>query len=68
MSYLKPQENDEFKTNLSFSALLNCLDGNCTQDGLITVMTTNYLCNLDDALIRHCRVDEIIKFTYADKF
>ena len=62
------KENDEYKTNLSFSALLNCLDGHSTQNGLITVMTTNYLCNLDDALTRSCRVDTIIKFTYADKF
>lgn len=62
------KENDEYRTNLSFSALLNSLDGAVSQNGLIIIMTTNYLCNLDDALTRSGRIDKILEFTYADKY
>lgn len=61
------KENDEYKSNLSFSAILNCLDGLVSLDKLIVVMTTNYLCNLDKALVRSGRVDYSIEFSYADK-
>ena len=44
------KENDGFKSSLSFSALLNTLDGLAFRQGMITFMTTNYLCNLDSAL------------------
>jgi chaperone BCS1 len=58
---------DEYKNMISFSVLLNVLDGLSCKDGLITFMTTNYVENLDSALIRPGRVDHFIKFTYANK-
>lgn len=59
------KENDGFKSSLSFSALLNTLDGLAFRQGMITFMTTNYLCNLDSALKRPGRVDKIVHFDLA---
>lgn len=42
---------------ISFSALLNCLDGALYKQGTITIITTNHLDKLDEALIREGRVD-----------
>lgn len=61
------KENDGFKSSLSFSALLNTLDGLAFRQGTITIMTTNYLCNLDSALKRPGRIDKIIHFGLATK-
>ena len=59
------KENDGYKSSLSFSALLNTLDGLAFRQGTITIMTTNYLCNLDSALKRPGRVDKVIHFDFA---
>ena len=59
------KENDGFKSSLSFSALLNTLDGLAFRQGMITFMTTNYLCNLDSALKRPGRIDKILHFGLA---
>lgn len=42
---------------VSLDVLLNVLDGAGTPSGLITIMTTNYIERLDDALVRPGRVD-----------
>ncbi|CAG0899786.1 unnamed protein product [Cyprideis torosa] len=42
---------------ITFSGLLNCLDGVASSEGRILFMTTNYLERLDPALIRPGRVD-----------
>ncbi|XP_066603199.1 mitochondrial chaperone BCS1 [Prorops nasuta] len=42
---------------VTFSGLLNCLDGVASAEGRILFMTTNYLQKLDPALIRPGRVD-----------
>ena len=48
----------EGKTNaLSFSGLLNALDGISAQEGRLLIMTTNHLEKLDPALIRPGRID-----------
>ena len=56
---------DEFKNDVSFSAILNTLDGICENNGLIMFITTNHLDKLDAALVR--RIDYFIKFDYASK-
>ena len=61
------KENDGYKTNISFSALLNTLDGIAFRDEMISIMTTNYECNLDAALKRPGRIDKCINFTFATK-
>jgi mitochondrial chaperone BCS1 len=56
------------KTNLvSFSCLLNILDGLSGKSGLITFITTNYINRLDPALLRPGRIDLKLKISYATK-
>ncbi len=50
------------ETMISFSSLLNCLDGIATKRGLIVFLTTNHIERLDEALIRPGRVDSCIEF------
>ena len=49
---------------VSFSGILNLLDGVVRKHGLITVMTTNHPERLDAALLRPGRVDKHIKFEF----
>ena len=65
--FAERKKSDEYKNMISFSVLLNVLDGMSSKDGLITFMTTNYVEHLDSALIRPGRVDHFIKFTYANE-
>lgn len=53
--------------NLTFSGLLNALDGVLSVDGVITVMTTNHIERLDEALLRAGRVDRRFYFGMPDK-
>lgn len=61
------KKNDENKNMLTFSSILNSLDGMLSKHGLITIMTTNYKIHLDKALIRPGRVDYIMHFDYMKK-
>nr|QDY52364.1 ATPase family protein [Mimiviridae sp. ChoanoV1] len=61
------KENDGYKSNISFSALLNTLDGIAFRDEMISIMTTNYECNLDSALKRPGRIDLSLNFSFATK-
>lgn len=45
------------ETKITFSALLNCLDGVFSKNDVITIMTTNHIEKLDPALIRAGRID-----------
>lgn len=51
------ETNDGSKNKVALDVLLNVLDGAGTPSGLITIMTTNYIDRLDEALIRPGRVD-----------
>ncbi|KAF8422729.1 P-loop containing nucleoside triphosphate hydrolase protein [Tirmania nivea] len=51
---------------VSFSGLLNAIDGVASKEGRALIMTTNHRERLDEALIRPGRVDLQIKFAYAD--
>jgi chaperone BCS1 len=57
------RENIDPKTSISFSSLLNCLDGTFYKHGLITIITTNYIDKLDEALLRTGRMDVKIEIT-----
>ena len=61
------KKGDEYKNMVTFSGLLNALDGIFYKPGLITIMTTNYINRLDQALKRPGRIDYIVNFTYATK-
>ena len=54
-------------SGISFSGLLNALDGVASQEGHIVIMTTNHRERLDPALIRPGRVDKQIEIKPASK-
>lgn len=50
---------------VTFSGLLNALDGVASQQGRITIMTTNHIEKLDPALIRPGRCDVVQEIPHA---
>lgn len=61
------KNNDNSKNYVTFSGILNALDGIATPHEFICIITTNYKGLLDDALLRPGRIDKIIKFDYATR-
>jgi mitochondrial chaperone BCS1 len=61
----KNRDTKNPKMNISFSGLLNALDGVSNPDGQVFVLTTNFRENLDSALIRNGRVDLHVHFSHA---
>lgn len=61
------KKNDEHKNMVTFSGILNNLDGITTQDGFICFITTNYKNLLDSALLRPGRIDRQLRFDTANK-
>lgn len=55
------------KCNVSFSTVLNVLDGMIKKHKLLTFLTTNYKDRLDSALKRTGRVDYELEFSYATR-
>lgn len=53
---------------LTFTGLLNCLDGIGHATGQIVIMTTNYIDRLDEALIRAGRADMWVEFKHATEW
>ena len=54
--------------NVSFSCLINILDGTLSKgSGIINVITTNFPDKLDSALLRPGRIDKIVEFDYPKK-
>jgi hypothetical protein len=61
------KRQSQTKSFITFSGLINCLDGIARKEGLITIMTTNYVDNLDPALKRPGRVDKLVEFRLPDR-
>ena len=61
------RRDTQSKSSLSFSGLINILDGLARKEGLIVFLTTNHLEKLDSALIRPGRIDKYIEFTCASE-
>ncbi|KAJ3065692.1 hypothetical protein HDU99_004102 [Rhizoclosmatium hyalinum] len=61
------QNSGSIVTNVTFSGLLNAIDGVAAQEGRILVMTTNHIEKLDPALIRPGRVDVKVLFDKATR-
>jgi len=59
------KKNDDMKNAISFSGILNTLDGFGSQVNLITILTTNHKAVLDKALYRPGRIDQVVHFDYA---
>jgi len=60
--FSKDRQTMHKTTPLTFSGLLNGLDGVANPDGQIFILTTNYIDRLDPALIRAGRVDVKCEF------
>lgn len=56
----------ETATALTFSGMLNALDGLISVDGIVTILTTNHVEKLDKALIRGGRVDRQFEFVHPN--
>lgn len=63
----KDRTEKDNHVGLTFSGLLNTLDGASSVWKQIIIMTTNFKCNLDEALIRPGRIDKVVHFDYASK-
>eukprot|EP01062_Namystynia_karyoxenos_P000159 TRINITY_DN1004_c0_g2_i2.p1 TRINITY_DN1004_c0_g2~~TRINITY_DN1004_c0_g2_i2.p1 ORF type:complete len:528 (+),score=224.27 TRINITY_DN1004_c0_g2_i2:99-1682(+) len=61
--FTKGREN-RGKSAVTFSGLLNSLDGVGMPDGQVFILTTNFREQLDAALIRNGRVDVHVEFTH----
>lgn len=60
------RDRDSDGEGLTMSGLLNALDGIATPNGLITIMTTNRIENLDEALLRPGRADLTVELNFPD--
>jgi chaperone BCS1 len=60
-------EDGAKKATISFSALLNAIDGVGASEGRLLCITTNHIDRLDKALIRPGRVDKRFVFSNATK-
>ena len=63
--FIDRSQGSSNKSMVSFSGILNTLDGVGRKNKLITFMTTNHTDRLDPAILRPGRVDYKIEFTYA---
>eukprot|EP01036_Dinobryon_divergens_P044100 gene44100-58814_t len=64
--FAKDRSKKVEKSPLTFSGLLNALDGVGASSGQLFILTTNLRGELDPALIRNGRVDLHIEFGYAE--
>ena len=65
-AYFEGRKNNK-ENGISFSALLNCLDGAFSKSGIMLFMTTNHIDKLDPALIRPGRVDVKMEISNPEK-
>lgn len=63
--FTKDRSKKELSCPLTFSGLLNGLDGVGNPDGQLFILTTNFVEKLDKALIRSGRVDVHVEFPLA---
>lgn len=63
----RPSRSSRSRSSISFSGLLNAIDGVASHEGRILIMTTNHRSRLDSALIRPGRIDIQIELGYAGK-
>lgn len=61
------KKNDECKNSITFSGLLNGMDGIGFCEEQVIFLTTNHRMVLDSALRRPGRIDKEVEFTYCDK-
>lgn len=62
--FVSRTHNALIDNKVSFSSLLNCMDGAFYKEGLISFLSTNYIEKLDPALLRPGRTDRVIEVPY----
>lgn len=67
-AFTKRENSRDAYPGVTFSGLLNCLDGVASTEERLVFMTTNHLERLDAALVRPGRVDMIERIGEADRF
>jgi len=67
-SLFNQRRSMNIRSPLTFTGLLNCLDGIGHASGQIVIMTTNYIDRLDEALIRAGRADMWVEFKCATRW
>jgi len=55
-------------SGITLQGLLNCMDGLTCSEGTLLFLTANNPEALDDAMLRSCRIDYSLEYTYADKY
>jgi mitochondrial chaperone BCS1 len=66
-AFFSERQKMDQRVEVSFSGLLNALDGVAAQEGRMVVLTTNHRAQLDPALIRPGRVDVELELKLASK-
>lgn len=66
-AFFVARDKQDLRIEVSFSGLLNALDGVAAQEGRIVFLTTNHLDRLDRALIRPGRIDLVIELGNATR-
>ena len=65
--FIERKKNDEYKNAITFSGILNVLDGFGSLHKQLTFITTNHECILDPAFKRPGRIDRTVHFDYSSK-
>jgi len=60
-------ERNDKTSQVTFSALLNLLDGVQSRNGLVIFITTNYFMKLDPAFCRPGRIDYVLGFQFTTR-
>lgn len=63
--FVQRKSHDEGKNLITFSGILNVLDGVARKEPIIVFMSTNHIERLDPAVIRPGRTDMILNFDYS---
>jgi chaperone BCS1 len=66
-AFLERKENDDKRSKITFSGLLNAIDGVAAGEGRLLFATTNHIERLDPALIRPGRVDRKVYVGHATR-
>lgn len=64
-SLFRPDRKASGEGGMTFSSMLNALDGVLSPRGTVIFLTTNHVERLDDAISRPGRIDSLIRIPYA---
>lgn len=65
-SFFQGRKNTNMKSKVTFSGLLNAINGAISTPGRIIILTTNHVSKLDPALARVGRIDKRFHLDYVD--